>query len=338
MCISFKFCNWYIPIQQGGTNTGDRSGCVYPSNFAIDTFLYNNYVSLRLFGVVVYILQILQLIHSYTTFNGTHAVTVLLCISFKFCNWYIPIQQGTSLLDPVLCCVYPSNFAIDTFLYNSTCKSSEMLMLCISFKFCNWYIPIQQKRYVEVAQGGCVYPSNFAIDTFLYNTTGDKLIPIFVVYILQILQLIHSYTTRLVSCVHRRRLCISFKFCNWYIPIQHAVEVVLCQHRCVYPSNFAIDTFLYNLMYYRNCRLMVVYILQILQLIHSYTTLRVGDFFACLLCISFKFCNWYIPIQLSLRAVRVPKRCVYPSNFAIDTFLYNIVLGKKWVSTIYTQV
>ena len=41
---------------------------------------------------VVYILQILQLIHSYTTSPLISTITN--------------------------CCVYPSNFAIDTFLYN----------------------------------------------------------------------------------------------------------------------------------------------------------------------------------------------------------------------------
>ena len=60
----------------------------------------------------------------------------------------------------------------------------------------------------------CVYPSNFAIDTFLYNYVTDDILEKTVVYILQILQLIHSYTTgaHILGCPVK--LCISFKFCN----------------------------------------------------------------------------------------------------------------------------
>ena len=167
-------------------------------------------------------------------------------------------------------------------------------------------------------------------------------------YILQILQLIHSYTTTDTKGVYLIQLCISFKFCNWYIPIQLFLLVFTLSYSCVYPSNFAIDTFLYNVR--RRCLalLAVVYILQILQLIHSYTTC-VGFWKSFRkLCISFKFCNWYIPIQLNLfswersnvvyilqilqlihsyttvlRSENHLVSCVYPSNFAIDTFLYN---------------
>ncbi len=46
-------------------------------------------------------------------------------------------------------CVYPSNFAIDTFLYNKANR----------YYFCHQ---------------GCVYPSNFAIDTFLYNLVSGS--------------------------------------------------------------------------------------------------------------------------------------------------------------------
>ena len=143
--------------------------CVYPSNFAIDTFLYNGDSQRNAEETVVYILQILQLIHSYTTGDSGWDSARLLCISFKFCNWYIPIQPRCTWQSVERRCVYPSNFAIDTFLYNGFGQSIVVGLLCISFKFCNWYIPIQ--RYLGEPSWTlcCVYPSNFAIDTFLYN-------------------------------------------------------------------------------------------------------------------------------------------------------------------------
>ena len=60
--------------------------CVYPSNFAIDTFLYNLHIQKETHGRSVYILQILQLIHSYTTLVRIKLLTSQVCISFKFCN------------------------------------------------------------------------------------------------------------------------------------------------------------------------------------------------------------------------------------------------------------
>ena len=198
-----------------------KTSCVYPSNFAIDTFLYNSMLLRVCLLIVVYILQILQLIHSYTTYRCRFRRSIGLCISFKFCNWYIPIQPAPIKSTLEACCVYPSNFAIDTFLYN-------------------FWTNIQRNKQV--------------------------------VYILQILQLIHSYTTKIAKTDCASLLCISFKFCNWYIPIQHrdTTSRLLCS--CVYPSNFAIDTFLYNSCFVQSQEREVVYILQILQLIHSYTT------------------------------------------------------------------
>ena len=142
----------------------------------------------------------------------------------------------------------------------------------------------------EIVHDCCVYPSNFAIDTFLYNHVARGNQWNGVVYILQILQLIHSYTTALGRV-------------SWWA----------C---CVYPSNFAIDTFLYNGILVSRPELFVVYILQILQLIHSYTTNEFNAFRRSVvyilqilqlihsyttrelngdpakqLCISFKFCN-----------------------------------------------
>ena len=187
----------------------------------------------------------------------------------------------------------------------------------------------------------------------LWNTESWKFCIRFVVYILQILQLIHSYTTstckssEMLSCVYPSNFAIdTFLYNNTTI-------TMLAVASCVYPSNFAIDTFLYNHLCFIVVLICVVYILQILQLIHSYTTMRVLLLIAQqvvyilqilqlihsyttdtqtqtrpkTLCISFKFCNWYIPIQLDFAAKVAKSGCVYPSNFAIDTFLYN----KSWI-------
>ena len=88
--------------------------------------------------------------------------------------------------------------------------------------------------------------SKFAIDTNLYNVARSKQAGLCVVYILQNLLLILTYTTNYKLEYH---------------------EV-----RCVYPSKFAIDTNLYNQTKTIESYDAVVYILQNLLLILTYTT------------------------------------------------------------------
>ena len=59
--------------------------CVYPSKFAIDTNLYNRQCVVPYPSRVVYILQNLLLILTYTTMAGLRRVSNALCISFKIC-------------------------------------------------------------------------------------------------------------------------------------------------------------------------------------------------------------------------------------------------------------
>ena len=61
-------------------------GCVYPSNFVIDKILYNGIEVRTLVCLVVYILQILSSIRSYTTSSDFAVLRAMLCISFKFCH------------------------------------------------------------------------------------------------------------------------------------------------------------------------------------------------------------------------------------------------------------
>ena len=60
---------------------------------------------------------------------------------------------------------------------------------------------------------GCVYPSKFAIDTNLYNPHTLQMTHEEVVYILQNLLLILTYTTPCTALVTVSALCISFKIC-----------------------------------------------------------------------------------------------------------------------------
>ena len=110
----------------------------------------------------------------------------------------------------------------------------------------------------------CFFP-DFIIDKILYNMVRKANGTTPVVYILQILSSIRSYTT-----------LNGDTFAN------------VC---CVYPSNFVIDKILYNYPYKRTARNLVVYILQILSSIRSYTTVFGFCGGGSWLCISFKFCH-----------------------------------------------
>ena len=79
---------------------------------------------------------------------------------------------------------------------------------------------------------------------------------------------------------------------------------------CVYPSNLGIKSILYNISAKYINKLIVVYILQILESRASYTTTLIYTHIYIMLCISFKSWNQEHPIQL-VPAANLVSQVVY---------------------------
>ncbi len=131
-----------------------------------------------------------------------------------------------------------------------------------------------------------------------------------VVYIIQILYLCGTNTTRRRRARRPLPLCISFKFCIFAAQTQ--------------PSGA-----------WKKKR-QVVYIIQILYLCGTNTTLFKQRLLPQVLCISFKFCIFAAQTQLAGSYSECEEGCVYHSNFVSLRHKHNLcIVAPKRVAVVY---